>query len=146
MKPSGVASEAASPPPIALMRKEGIDFSNSPYCCNIFTSGMMSTMYSPMRAIPAPHSSIGRQLRLSVSKDGNPLADSLHLAQNVRRQENRTALLLRFEHQPVEYLLHKRVQPIGRLVQNEQVRLVHQRDNKAEFAPVATRQAAHRLR
>ena len=64
--------------------------------------------------------------------------------QRVRGQEHRAALRGDLAEQRVEALLHQRVEPGDRLVEDQQLRLVHERLDQPELLAVARRELAHR--
>ena len=69
----------------------------------------------------------------------------LHLAEHVRAEEHGLPGGLRVAEHAVELLLHERVEPAGRLVEHEQLGLVHERLDESELLLVALRQAARPL-
>ena len=73
----------------------------------------------------------------AVADDGHPVAGLLDLGQDVARQEDRPARRLRLQHQLEEGLLDERVQARRRLVEDEQVRPVLERDDEADLLLVA---------
>src|SRR5579859_1870555 len=69
--------------------------------------------------------------------DAHPVAYELDLRQDVRGKEYRRATVSRFVQQAVELLLVERVEPAGGLVEDQQVRLVHESEKDAELLLVA---------
>jgi len=67
------------------------------------------------------------------------IADVLDLRQDVRRKEHRRTVVTRVPKQPVKLLLVQRVEAAGRLVEDEQVRPVHESEEDAELLLVAAR-------
>jgi hypothetical protein len=78
----------------------------------------------------------------SLAQDGQPVGDPLHLRQRVRGEEDRATLGAALGQQRVEALLHQRVQPGDGLVEDEQLRIVHEGLDEAQLLPVAGRQLA----
>ena len=56
-----------------------------------------------------------------VAQDAHPVAERLHLAHDVRGQKDRLAPVARLADAVAKRLLHQRVEPAGRLVEDEQV-------------------------
>ena len=73
---------------------------------------------------------------LSRPQDAHPVAERLHLAQDVRGEEHRLAAAARLPDALPERLLHQRIEPARRLVQDEQVGAGHQRGNEDDLLPV----------
>src|SRR5690606_7935553 len=86
------------------------------------------------------------RLKLPAAKNRHAVTNRLHFAQNVRREKNRASFRANLLHQLVERLLHQWVKPAGRLVKDQQIGLVHQRDDQAELTLIAGRIAAYLLR
>ena len=59
--------------------------------------------------------------QLPLPEDGHPVAQRLHLAQDVRREEHRLAAIARLVDAEPECLLHQRIEPAGRLVEDQQL-------------------------
>ena len=74
---------------------------------------------------------------LACPQDAHPVAERLHLAQDVRGEEHRLAAVASFTDALPERLLHQRIQPARRLVQDEQVGAGHQRGDQDDLLPVA---------
>ena len=76
-----------------------------------------------------------------TSRPSRMIADAvaglLHLAQDVRGEEDGAAVLARLRHHAVELVLVERVQAIGWLVQNQQARAMHERLHDANLALIA---------
>ena len=70
------------------------------------------------------------------SDDGDPVAHALDLGHHVGGEEHGPAFPARLADQLVELLLHQRIQPLGRLVQHEQLRPVHERLEQPDLLPV----------
>ena len=75
----------------------------------------------------------------AFADDRDAVAGSLDLAQDVARQEDRPALGLRLADERVERLLDERVEARGRLVEDEQLGPVLERDDEADLLLVALR-------
>src|SRR5438105_1134902 len=75
----------------------------------------------------------------ACAKDANPVADVLDLRQNVRREKDRRAGIARFAQELIELLLVQGIEPARRLVEDEQVWPVHEREEDAELLLVAAR-------
>ena len=71
--------------------------------------------------------------------DPHLVADVLDLGEDVRREEYRGAAVALFAQQAVELLLVQRVEPARGLVEDEQVRRVHEGEDDAELLLVAAR-------
>ena len=78
----------------------------------------------------------------AVAEDADAIADRLHLAEDVRREEDRLPTLLRLEHGLTERHLHQRVEPARRLVKDQQVGSRRERRNELHLLPVSLRQRA----
>src|SRR5581483_1281459 len=81
----------------------------------------------------------GHAHQLSVADDADAVAGALNLAEDVRGEENRLAGGARLGHHPVELELVERVEPAGRLIQNQQPRVVHEGLDQANLLLVAAR-------
>ncbi len=77
------------------------------------------------------------------SEDGNPLAEGLDLAEDVRGKEYRLAVLLGFGDAVAECLLHEGVEAAGWLIKDEQVGAPHERRNQHQFLAVAFGISSH---
>ena len=77
---------------------------------------------------------------LALADEGDAVADALHLGQHVRREEHRLPGVARLVDERVELVLHQRVEARGGLVEDEQLRPVHERLDEAELALVAGRE------
>ena len=73
----------------------------------------------------------------ALADDGDPIAGAVDLVDDVRRQEDRPARGLRLAHELEERLLDERVQPRRRLVEDEQIGLVLERDDQPDLLLVA---------
>ena len=73
----------------------------------------------------------------ALADDRDPVAGPVHLGDDVRREEDRPALLARLADQPEERLLDERVEARRRLVEDQQVRLVLERDDQPDLLLVA---------
>jgi hypothetical protein len=78
----------------------------------------------------------------ALADDADAVGDVLHLREDVGRHEHGLAALARLPDHHQELLLHQRVQAAGRLVQDQQLRCVHERLHQADLLPVALREAA----
>ena len=67
----------------------------------------------------------------------HPIAHRLDLAQDVGRQQHRLAPIAGFAHAGPEDLLHQRVEPGGRLVEEQQVRPAGERGDEQDLLAVA---------
>ena len=72
----------------------------------------------------------------SVVDDPDPVARSLHLRQDVGRQEDRPAASRRLQHEVVEFPLDDGVETLRGFVQDQQVRLMHQSLDQSELLDV----------
>ena len=72
-----------------------------------------------------------------AAQDADPVAQRLHLAQDVRGQEDRLAPLARLLRTLAEDLLHERVQAARGLVQHEQVSPGHEGGDEEDLLAVA---------
>ena len=68
--------------------------------------------------------------------DPHPVGDPLHLRQDVGRKEHGHPVVLEFVQEPVHLLLHQRVEPGSRLIEDHKFRSVHKRLDQAEFLAV----------
>ena len=75
----------------------------------------------------------------AVADDRDPIAGPLHLGQDVAREEDRAALVLGLADQGIERLLHERVEAGGRLIEDQQLRPMLERDDEADLLLVALR-------
>ncbi len=66
-------------------------------------------------------------LQLAPVQDRDPVADVLHVGQQVAREHDRLALLTKIADQFLDLGRADRVQPRGRLVEQDQLRVVDQR-------------------
>ncbi len=72
----------------------------------------------------------------SVAQDGDLVAERLHLAQDVRRQEHGLTPLLGLVDALPERLLHERVESRRRFVEDEQVRPAHEGGDEEDLLAV----------
>ena len=83
---------------------------------------------------------------LAVVDDDGPLGDVLDVGHVVAREEDRGALLLVEAHEQLaEPLLGHEVEPDGRLVEEQDLRVVEQARGELAAHPLAEREVAHRL-
>jgi hypothetical protein len=75
----------------------------------------------------------------ALAKDCDAITQRLHLAQDVRRQQDSLAVVLRFMDALPECLFHERIEPAGRLIEDQQVGAGHQRRDEQDLLPVALR-------
>ena len=80
------------------------------------------------------------ELEPSFSDEADPIRDVLHLGQDVRREEDRPATADDLRDELVERLLHERIEPTRRLVEHEQVGVVHERLDETDLLPVPARE------
>ena len=76
----------------------------------------------------------------ALADQADPIGDVLHLGQDVRGEEDRAAALGGLGDQLVERLLHERVEAARRLVEDEQVGVVHERLDEPDLLPVSARE------
>jgi hypothetical protein len=81
----------------------------------------------------------------ALSDDRDAVAQLLDLRQDVRRQQHRAARRLRLEDAPLEDGLHQRIEPGGRLVQDQQLHVGGQSRDDGDLLPVALRVGARLL-
>jgi hypothetical protein len=79
-----------------------------------------------------------------VADDRDAVAQTLDLVEVVRGQKDRRAALALLGHDLVELLLHERIQPARRLVEDQQLGRVKQGLDEADLLAVAARQMPHR--
>ena len=79
---------------------------------------------------------------LALADDAHPGAQALHLAQDVRGEENGHAAGILLADQVEELALHERVEAGGRLIQEEQLGAVQQALHDADLLLVAVGQVA----
>ena len=77
-----------------------------------------------------------------ATQDRDPVCDLLDLRERVRGEENRPSLPGDLAEERVEAALHQRIEPRDRLVQDQQLRLVHERLHQPELLPVSRRELA----
>jgi len=75
--------------------------------------------------------------QLTGTQDRHPVAQRLDLAEDVRRQEDSVPPPPRLRNALAERLLHQRIQPAGRLIQDQQVGPRAQRGDQQHLLPVA---------
>ena len=75
----------------------------------------------------------------ALADDGDPVAGAVDLVDDVRRQEDGPAVVAGLADEPEERLLDERVEARGRLVEDEQVRPVLERDDQPDLLLVALR-------
>ena len=75
----------------------------------------------------------------AVPDDGNAVAHALHLRKHVRREKHCGSVVSRLFQQGVELLLVERIEAARRLVEDQQVRLVHEGQDDGELLLVAAR-------
>src|SRR6266542_4172254 len=80
--------------------------------------------------------------QVPVADDADPVGRVLHLGQHVRGHEDGLAGGPGLAYQLLELLLHERVQAAGRLVEDEQLRVVHERLYQADLLLVPLGQGA----
>ena len=73
---------------------------------------------------------------LARPQDAHPVAERLDLAQDVRGEEHGLAAVAGLADAVPERLLHQRVEPAGRLVEDEQVGAGHQGGDQDDLLPV----------
>ena len=74
---------------------------------------------------------------------GDPIAELLHLGNNVGGEEDGPSIGLRLPDHAFELLLHEGIEAGGGFVQYEKLRLVHEGANDGYFLPVAVGQGAN---
>ena len=82
--------------------------------------------------------------QLPVPDDADPVANPLDLVQLVRGEEDRAAALALLGDQRQELLLHQRVEPAGRLVEDQQLGRVEAGQDQTDLLAVAARELAER--
>jgi len=93
-----------------------------------------------MDDLPAPVEQVGDRLRRNqpaVAEDADAVTDPPHLAQDVRGEEYRLPGLRLVAHELVESPLHQWVEPRGRLVEDGEIGVVHERLDQPELLDVA---------
>ena len=75
----------------------------------------------------------------ALADDGDPVTGAVDLVDDVRRQEDGPAVVAGLADEPEERLLDERVEARGRLVEDEQVRPVLERDDQPDLLLVAPR-------
>ena len=81
------------------------------------------------------------ELEPAFADEADAIGHVLHLGQDVRGEEDRAASPGDLRDELVERLLHERVEPARRLVEHEQVGIVHERLDEADLLPVARARA-----
>ena len=76
--------------------------------------------------------------------DGHAVADPFHLGEDVRGQEDGAPLVPGFTQHLQEGVLHQRIQPGGRFVEDHELRTMEEGLYQAELLPVAPAEAPHR--
>jgi hypothetical protein len=79
------------------------------------------------------------------TQDADPVADRLHLAQDVRGEEHGLPALLCLAHRLAEGHLHQRAKAAGRLVEDQQLGSAREGGDQLHLLLVAVRQRAHLL-
>ena len=87
---------------------------------------------------------VGQSHDLAGAHDGHPVAQPLHLGQDVGREEDGSPGLAPLVEQVVEGALHQRVQALGRLVEDGQLWVVLERLDDADLLAHAAGVVAHR--
>ena len=80
------------------------------------------------------------ELEPAFADEADAIGDVLHLGQDVRREEDRAAAPGDLRDELVERLLDERIEPARRLVEHEQVGIVHERLDEPDLLPVPARQ------
>ena len=75
-----------------------------------------------------------QQHQLAFPDQRDPVAHAIHFGKHVRRHEHRSAALFHVHQEFVEGLLHQRIEPLGRLVQDQEQRVGLKRLNQSELA------------
>jgi hypothetical protein len=79
------------------------------------------------------------------TQDADPVADRLHLAQDVRGEEHGLPALLCLAHRLAEGHLHQRAKAAGRLVEDQQLGAACEGRDQLHLLPVPVREHAHLL-
>src|SRR5579859_1651055 len=79
----------------------------------------------------------GHADQMPLPDDAHAGTDVLHFGENVRGKEDRRPALARFPHQSVELLLVQGIESACRLVEDEQIGAVHERQNQTKLLLVA---------
>ena len=74
----------------------------------------------------------------------DPVGEPLHLVELVGREEHGPSLGDGLADEPLELVLHQRIEAGGRLVEDQQLGPVHERQHQADLLPVALRQLPRR--
>ena len=80
----------------------------------------------------------------SLAEQRDAVGDVLDLGKDVRGEQDGAAVGSGLVDERVEGALHQRVEPVGRLVQDEEVGPVHERLDEADLLSVALRQGGDR--
>ena len=81
----------------------------------------------------------------ALAQDPDSVAERLDLAEDVRREEDGLAALLRLGHGLAEGHLHQRVEAARRLVEDQEVGAARERGDQLHLLAVAVRERAHLL-
>ena len=84
------------------------------------------------------------ELQPSLPDRGDPIGHVLHLGEHVRGEEHRAAVVHPFAQERVEGLLHQRVEPGRRLVEDEQLGPVEEGEDDPDLLAVALRERPYR--
>ena len=85
-----------------------------------------------MASLPAKSSGRPRYTRPPCSMTMSPVAHLLELAEQVRRHDDRSALRRDLADQPPDVLHAERIEPVGRLVEDDELRIAQQRPGDGE--------------
>ena len=85
--------------------------------------------------------SVPSSTSLPCAEDADPVAERLDLAEDVRREEDGLAALLRLAHRLPEGHLHQRIETAGRLVEDQQVGAARERRDQLHLLAVARARA-----
>src|SRR2546423_6079836 len=87
----------------------------------------------------------GRPNQAAVADDPDPVAHMLDLGEDVRGKKDGCTRVTRFADHRVELLLIQRIEPTGRLIEDQQLWPVHETDHNGELLLVAARVLAKAL-
>ena len=85
---------------------------------------------------------VGDRRQVPLADYPDPVANALHLRHHVGAEEDRGAPRALLRDERVERLLHQGVQALGRLIQDQQVRTVHEGLDQTHLLLVAMRELA----
>ena len=97
---------------------------------------------APLESHQRLHSLEGN--KFAAAHDGNAVADALHFADEVATEEDGTASCSALQEQLLQRTLHQRIETLGRLIENQQLRVSLKCLHHADLLAHAAAVVAHR--